>query len=327
MAKKPAAGAPAWMATFADLMSLLLVLFVLLLTFAEMDVVKYKQIAGSIRAAFGFSKEDQLAGVIEMDGSLLGKSLSNPQPDTPRVVSTLPPAQTPQVKIEQTDTAGQKAQKLEDSVGTVLKNMGLDDKIAVERKKGDVIIRFPDDIAFPSGSAYITDEFAAILNRIMPVIQQTDGMVVVSGHTDNVPLSSKSHYRSNWELSAARATSVLHWMIEENRMDPTRLFVQGFGDSRPIASNDSAEGRAKNRRVEVTIEMQDGTVAGSGEGSSPDQSFTPSAQPAPVPDPRQGTFKPLEIPRPVMPTPEPASSAESPSTTAPSGAASNGTSP
>ena len=84
------------MATFADLMSLLLVLFVLLLTFAEMDVIKYKQIAGSVKAAFGFSKQDELAGVVELDGSILGKALKQPTPDTPRVVSNIPPVETPE---------------------------------------------------------------------------------------------------------------------------------------------------------------------------------------------------------------------------------------
>ena len=97
MAKKPAAGAPAWMATFADLMSLLLVLFVLLLTFAEMDVIRYKQIAGSIKGAFGFSKEDQLAGVIEMDGSIVGKALKAPTPDTPVSYTHLTLPTTPYV--------------------------------------------------------------------------------------------------------------------------------------------------------------------------------------------------------------------------------------
>lgn len=78
MAKETGSRAPAWMATFADLMSLLLVLFVLLLTFAEMDVIKYKQIAGSVKTAFGFSKQDELAGVVELDGSILGKALKQP---------------------------------------------------------------------------------------------------------------------------------------------------------------------------------------------------------------------------------------------------------
>lgn len=255
MAKKPAAGAPAWMATFADLMSLLLVLFVLLLTFAEMDVIRYKQIAGSVKAAFGFSKQDQLAGVIELDGSIVGKSLKAPTPDSPRVVSEIPQAETPKIEIEKTDTKEQKAEALEETLESVLENMSLEDQVGLERIDGEVVIRFPNELAFPSGSSGMTEEFAAILNRLAPVINQTEGEVLVAGHTDNIPVSSSSPYISNWDLSAARATSVLHFLIDQNGTDPRRMVIQGYGDSRPIASNDTPEGRSENRRVEITIQM------------------------------------------------------------------------
>jgi chemotaxis protein MotB len=255
MAKKPAAGAPAWMATFADLMSLLLVLFVLLLTFAEMDVIRYKQIAGSVKAAFGFSQQDQLAGVIELDGSIVGTALKAPTPDTPRVVSEIPPIETPQVESKETDTKEQKAEALEETLSSVLNNMGLQDQVGLERIDGEVVMRFPNELAFPSGSSGMTDEFAAILNRVAPVINQTEGEIKVAGHTDNVPVSASSPYISNWDLSAARATSVLHFLINQNGTDPGRMVIQGYGDSRPLATNDTPEGRATNRRVEITIEM------------------------------------------------------------------------
>ncbi|KZC99485.1 cell envelope biogenesis protein OmpA [Thalassospira sp. MCCC 1A02898] len=243
------------MATFADLMSLLLVLFVLLLTFAEMDVIRYKQIAGSVKAAFGFSQQDQLAGVIELDGSIVGKSLKAPTPDTPRVVSEIPPVETPQVESKETDTKEQKAEALEETLSSVLDNMGLQDQVGLERIDGEVVMRFPNELAFPSGSSGMTDEFAAILNRVAPVINQTEGEIKVAGHTDNVPVSASSPYISNWDLSAARATSVLHFLINQNGTDPGRMVIQGYGDSRPLATNDTPEGRATNRRVEITIEM------------------------------------------------------------------------
>ncbi len=243
------------MATFADLMSLLLVLFVLLLTFAEMDVIRYKQIAGSVKAAFGFAKDDQLSGVIELDGSIIGKSLKAPTPDTPRVVSEIPPVETPKVETEQGDSKEEKAEALEETLSTVLEKMNLEDQVGLERIDGDVVMRFPNELAFPSGSSGMTEEFAAVLNRVTPVINQTEGEVLVAGHTDNIPVSSSSPYISNWDLSAARATSVLHFMIDQNGTDPRRLVIQGYGESRPIASNDTPEGRAENRRVEITIQM------------------------------------------------------------------------
>ncbi|MCC9620618.1 OmpA family protein [Thalassospira sp. MA62] len=255
MAKKPAAGAPAWMATFADLMSLLLVLFVLLLTFAEMDVIRYKQIAGSIKAAFGFSREDQLAGVIELDGSIIGKSLKAPTPDTPRVVSEIPPSTPPTVEINENDSKEEKAEALEETLSTVIEGMGLSDEVGLERIDGDVVMRFPNELAFPSGTSGMTEQFASVLDRIAPVINQTDGEINIAGHTDNVPVSASSPYISNWDLSAARATSVLHHMIDKDGTDPSRMVIQGYGESRPIADNSTPEGRSENRRVEITIKM------------------------------------------------------------------------
>ena len=295
MANKPAAGAPAWMATFADLMSLLLVLFVLLLTFAEMDVVKYKAIAGSVKAAFGFAKDDQLAGVIEMDGSLLGKAIKNPSPDTPRVITELPPVQTPKVEIEKTDTGKEQAEKLEDTLGTVLKRMGMDKEVGIERTGDEVVMRFPDEIAFPSGSSQMTESFGAILDRVLPVIEQTEGTVIVAGHTDNIPLSPASRFQSNWDLSASRATAVLHWIINKDHMDPARMILQGFGDSRPIADNGTPEGRAKNRRVELTIILENPEAASKpGTGPATGAPAEGSAQPGrptiqPEENPRAGT--------------------------------------
>lgn len=257
------------MATFADLMSLLLVLFVLLLTFAEMDVIRYKQIAGSVKAAFGFAKEDQLSGVIELDGSIIGKSLKAPTPDTPRVVSEIPPVETPKVETEQGDSKEEKAEALEETLSTVLEKMNLEDQVGLERIDGDVVIRFPNELAFPSGSSGMTEEFAAVLNRVTPVINQTEGEVLVAGHTDNIPVSSSSPYISNWDLSAARATSVLHFMIDQNGTDPRRLVIQGYGESRPIASNDTPEGRAENRRVEITIQMVESNKSEESSSSNP----------------------------------------------------------
>lgn len=275
MAKKPAAGAPAWMATFADLMSLLLVLFVLLLTFAEMDVIRYKQVAGSIKAAFGFSKQDELAGIIELDGSIVGKAIKNPTPDTPRVVSEIPNnegenTKAPEIDTNESDTPDEKAEAVEDTLDQVIEGMGLSEKVEVDRINDTIVMRFPNELAFPSGTAGMTDQFIEVLDEIAPVINQTDGDVQIAGHTDNVPVSANSVYTSNWDLSAARATSVLHHFIDHDNVSPQRLVLQGYGDSRPLGENDTPEGRAKNRRVEIIIKVKDVVSAGkSGDGNVP----------------------------------------------------------
>ncbi|MGB0670403.1 MAG: OmpA family protein [Rhodospirillales bacterium] len=108
-------------------------------------------------------------------------------------------------------------------------------------------------MAFPSGSGNLNNQFAEVLDKLVPVLSQTEGQIMVSGHTDNIPLSAGARYQSNWELSSARATAVVHELLAAGGIDGSRVTIQGFGDSRPLEGNDSVEGRAKNRRVEISI--------------------------------------------------------------------------
>ncbi|MBC8240942.1 MAG: OmpA family protein [Alphaproteobacteria bacterium] len=266
MAKKKGGGAPAWMATFADLMSLLLTLFVLLLTFAEMDVLKYKAISGSVSSAFGVSREDKLAGVVEIDGSLLRTAARDVDPSNreeeitavPTVSMEIPEVpETPEITEKELEARAQKvredkAEDLKEKLTTTMENEIEVGGILVERTGDEVVIRFPSEIAFPSGSGSLNVEFGHLLDRLMPILEKTPGELIVSGHTDNVPVRS-GLYQSNWDLSASRATSVVHRFLAGRLIDPGRITVQGYGDSRPIASNDTPEGRAMNRRVEISI--------------------------------------------------------------------------
>ena len=124
--------------------------------------------------------------------------------------------------------------------------------VSVERDGSNVVIRFPSSIAFPSGSNSLNIDFTDLIEKLAPILKETPGDIIVSGHTDNIPLHGGA-FESNWDLSAARATSVIHNLLFDHGMDPQRMTVQGFGDSRPIQSNETVEGRAANRRVEITI--------------------------------------------------------------------------
>lgn len=260
MAKKAETGAPAWIATFADLMSLLLTLFVLLLTFAEMDVVKYKAIAGSVENAFGTSKIDKLTGVIELEGSILREHATDVDisqreeitKDIPSISMEVPEISEEELEKQAQEIREEKAEDLKQQLVTTMQNEIEVDGISVERLGEDVVIRFPSEIAFPLGSNTLNTEFEALLDRLAPILEKTPGELVVSGHTDNLPVRS-GFYQSNWDLSASRATAVVHRFLFEHLIDPGRITVQGYGDSRPIASNDTLEGRRKNRRVEISI--------------------------------------------------------------------------
>ncbi len=115
-----------------------------------------------------------------------------------------------------------------------------------------VIIRLPNSLLFDSGSAFLKRESIEGLRRISDYLRNIPNKILIEGHTDNIPLSSESIYKSNWELSAARAASVLHFLIQEG-LSPDRFTIAGYGEYKPIESNETQEGRAKNRRVELII--------------------------------------------------------------------------
>lgn len=122
-----------------------------------------------------------------------------------------------------------------------------------------VSFRFDDEFLFQTGEASLQPAGQAAISELVPMLMQTDARISVEGHTDNIPISTLQ-FPSNWELSSARASSVLRFLIDEG-VQPERLRAIGYGDIEPIASNDSAEGRARNRRVEITVHVRPGPEA------------------------------------------------------------------
>lgn len=302
--KCPPAGAPGWMVTFADLMALLLTLFVLLLTFAEMDIVKWKQLAGSMQEAFGVARKDKLSGMIELEGSIRRKAAADTDPTrrpdrTPTVSIMLdePEAETPEQKMAKKREAEVVA--LQGAVKQAIADEIAGSGMTVEKSGNSVIIRFPSEIAFSSGSDILNPPFRATLEKLLPILEKTKGNIIVSGHTDNVPLSGGGKFRSNWDLSAGRATAVIHWFLNKPGMDPGRMTIQGFGDSRPIAPNDTSANRAKNRRVEVSI-VQGGQIPGApaqvAPGATPTRTPAPHRAPTPAPSRSGSAIPPSPMP-------------------------------
>ncbi len=268
---KKGGGAPTWMVTFGDMMSLLLTFFVLLFTYSTMDAEKYKALAGSLKNAFGSSMMDHMRGMIEVGGIATR--------DTPTTMLIPPPepkehsgapetAEKPPVEmdlekidektIEETYKEVQKsrAEVLETDLKTAIHQNLQGSRVGIEREGGKVVLRFPSEIAFTSGRADANDLFLETLARLIPILASTRGDIIISGHTDNIPITGGS-FRSNWDLSSARASSVVHILVDSDQIPSERITVQGFGDSRPLADNETEEGRAKNRRVEITILVQE----------------------------------------------------------------------
>ena len=361
--KCPPVGAPAWMATFADMATLLMAFFVLILSFAEFNVPKFKQISGSLRNAFGVQK---IVPIVEQPkGTTIlslnfspspSKSVTNEmtqqtteinQPDLEvqnktkdsdgeakdnaedvvkaleeaiargdvevqtlgdKVVVNFTPTDAeekdlPQL-LQQTLNAIEKAKsaagksdqdvlfgglegtltqlalaaqsaadaadksdstkksqaeaeaeatKAEDELKIALKQEIGKGLVEVSRDKDKVIVTVGSGGAFRSGSADLTEEAQSIMKRIAGTNSEGDSEITVSGHTDDVPLIFGSRYRDNWDLAAARSASVVQSLSADNLITNNRLEAISYGESRPLESNDTSAGRAKNRRIEIEI--------------------------------------------------------------------------
>ena len=124
--------------------------------------------------------------------------------------------------------------------------------VSLERKESTIIIRIHEKGSFASGSARLDPGFQAVMDRISKVLAGKPGKILVAGHTDNIPIST-GRFRSNWELSSARAVTVLHAMLQNKEIAEDRVVVQGFADTQPLVDNDTPQNRAKNRRVELIL--------------------------------------------------------------------------
>ena len=369
----PPKGAPAWMATFADMATLLMAFFVLILSFAEFNVPKFKQISGSMKNAFGIQR---VIPVVEPPKGTTILSLNfspNPTPavqenlkqqttetDQPKVelqtkteentkddgetedakelakniqdaiargditvealgskvvvnftpteadekelpqllqetlnavesvkaasgksdseillgglekqLSNLATASSQQGKNEAEGTEGdsvgqseqsqsakeeaKKAELAEDKLKIALKQEIGEGLVNVDREDDKVVITVGSAGAFKSGSAELTSKAREIMSKIAEQNKKGRSEILVMGHTDNVPLTFGSNYRDNWDLAAARSASVVQQLSKNNTLDPKRMKAISYGETRPVESNDSSQGRAKNRRIEIEI--------------------------------------------------------------------------
>ena len=343
-------GAPAWMATFADMATLLMAFFVLILSFAQVNVPKYKEVAGSMRSAFGVQtvipaiepptaesiilqqyertvtdptasnrieeqktdeppNEDELSfnigdgsaetnaidlltqelreeisqGMVNITRTESGIDVSfssrqgtseGGQRITGDMIDALARIAMVQANTNELITLSGGAlqrgnspnwynseQYREDSLATdryELIRSNLREEIAdglaqVSLDGEDVIITLSEQGSFQSGSAELEQNFFDVLNRVGASLVGAGGLVEIEGHTDNVPLAFGGRYRDNWDLSSARSSRVADYLMQQGYLMAGSVVVEGHADTKPVASNDNAEGRALNRRIEVIV--------------------------------------------------------------------------
>lgn len=219
-------GAPEWMVTFSDAMTLLMVFFILLFSMSTIDAKKEAQLSMAFNNIFNGGGNNPI-----VDEGVGDETLNN-------------------------GSMEEEIEEHQDSLVNILNELiiekGLKDFISVEIVERGVSVVVVDSLLFQSGRADLKGESKHILKDIAGVLNEIDNQIIIEGHTDNVPINTYM-FASNWELSTARAVVVTRFLVESAEVNPTRISAQGYGEFRPIALNDNAENKAKNRRVNILI--------------------------------------------------------------------------
>ena len=229
-------------------MSLLLCFFVLLLSFANMDVVKFKEMLGSIKDAFGV--EVQKPGDFEARST---SPIELAEPENKSVIELEPQAVSPRAKMDQ---------ELLEEVDEFITARDLDGVVEAVPGERGVTIRTKGTLMFETASDTLRTEATPVLNEIAQLAVRYDYQIAVEGHTDDVPIHTE-RFPSNWELSAARAVAGARYLIESGRVEPERVSATGRAHTRPITRDSTPQAKAQNRRLEfVFFHEQDKELEG-----------------------------------------------------------------
>ncbi|HEX2947517.1 MAG TPA: OmpA family protein [Clostridia bacterium] len=246
-----------WLLTYSDLMNLLLILFILLYSMANVDIVKYQRVASSLRQAFGnYSTGEVIGGgggspsIIDLGGAL--------DPDA----------------VVPTDTEKQQMEAVQSEVQNLVQELGLTGEVSVATQERGIYISIGEQVLFKSGSAELDETARNDIIKIGREIlaKMPDKQMRVEGHTDNVPINNV-RFPDNQELSTARANNVWRILVKDAGMDPKKISATGYGEYRPLVPNDSEEHMKQNRRVDIVIlrEIYDVTepgAEGAGQGNT-----------------------------------------------------------
>lgn len=240
-------GTERWMISYADFITLLMVFFILLYSMSKVDVAKYSAIAESLSVILtgsSLSPEQRqgLSVVPEMSGQQLNEELSADIID--------------QKQLEEVQKQLEEFIALENLYATGETDLqtpaGLGNYLEIIQQERGLVISLKDRLLFSSGSDALTPQAEGIIKQLGAVLLKVPNYIRIEGHTDNLPIDT-ARFPSNWELSALRATTVMHVLQEEAGISPERLSIIGYGEYRPLVPNLDAAGQARNRRVDVVI--------------------------------------------------------------------------
>jgi chemotaxis protein MotB len=228
-------GSERWLVSYADFITLLMVLFVVLYSMSQVDIERYKQLANSLRSAF-------LGGAVRIVDPGIDQSGGSGDNEEKTAAPIVIPG-IPKIPVSSQEVAGQ--------LTALLTSSHLGGVVSVQNNIEGVLISLSEQLLFAPGSAELQPEAYVVLDTIAKMLQSVDNEVRIIGHTDNSP-PSDSRYRSNWELSLARAMVIAKY-LEHEGVSPDRLFVAGRGEYKPIFPNDTPEHRALNSRADIIV--------------------------------------------------------------------------
>jgi len=250
-----------WLLTYSDLITLLMIFFVVLYSMSKVDAEKFRAVAESLNKALGGGTPAK----IEMATSPVGPSLF--QSGTPSSTSTVPGKGTDPNNTANTDpdkngeniSAGRgnteaetmSIEGIKAKLDKFAADNGIQTKLVSSMEERGLVVSIQETLLFESGSADIDAKAREILRSISTVLAPAPNQIRVEGHTDNVPIHT-AQFPSNWELSVIRSTNVVQ-ILQHEGIAPGRLSAAGYGEYRPIAPNDNAEGHGKNRRIDLII--------------------------------------------------------------------------
>jgi chemotaxis protein MotB len=221
-----------WLLTYADLITLLMVFFVVLYSMSSADSTKFKRMSAALQQAFNV---DVLQGQSQ---SSIGDGDTPPPP--PSTTTTINESEVPQVA------------RLTSKINAVVDGEAQAPSVSVDVDREGVVIRLSGSYLFDSGRAELKPNSLAVLDTIAGELKLIDNEIRVDGHTDSTPIES-TRYPTNWELSTARALAVTRYLSATDGVQSTRLMAAGFGEFRPLFVNDTRDHRALNRRVEIHL--------------------------------------------------------------------------
>ncbi len=257
-------GSPAWMATFSDLMNLLLCFFVLLFSMSTVDAEKFEQVVASLQSSFSILPS---GGASIGEGQLISSGVSqlemldayyhqmaNSESDTDLTGNEGETESEVNVEEAYREEALAESEQMAEEIEEAIAQYGVQDQVEVDFNAEYVCLDLNGTLLFDSGKAELKTEAYALLDKISVILASyTENMIEIEGHTDNVPISRTSKYESNDVLSMYRALTVADYVRQNPELNPAHIKSSGRGEYDPIADNSTVEGRARNRRVEVKI--------------------------------------------------------------------------